>query len=234
MSVQPSEAVPGPTGDRSRQDRPADRRRRPRCDENTNSSPPISLLLREHGFLGARRPGRAGRRRPVAHRDSPQCCASWRIIAPPPRSCWPCTPTSWPPRRGAGAPEGADRRPAEARRGRAPPAPDLGRLRLAAGLRHGREGRGRLQGQRPEGLRQRRAVGQLFMTGAVERRPKEGPTVLQFGVPMNARRVDRRDLGHARHARHRLAQRQARERVRGRRRDRRAPPARRLASARSI
>jgi acyl-CoA dehydrogenase len=30
---------------------------------------------------------------------------------------------------------------------------------------------------------------QLFMTGAIEDDPKEGPTVLQFGVPMNAKGV---------------------------------------------
>ena len=54
----------------------------------------------------------------------------------------------------------------------------------------------------------------LFMTRAIEEDAPDGPAVLDFGVPMTAGRLDHRDLGYARHARHRLARRPARRRVR--------------------
>ena len=231
MSVQPAaQAFPARLVDRPRQARPADCRGRsplrcgkPLCRRQYRHAPRAWLPR-------PRRPGRAGWRGPVAHRARQHAARAGALLQrhrPRARHAYPYRGGR---RLALALPEGADRRPAEAGRRRTPAAPDVGRLRLAAGLRHGREGRGRLQGQRPESLRQRRAVGQHLhdRRGRADGGGPDGAAVRR--ADEFARRVDRRDLGHARHARHGLAQRQARERVRAGRRHRGAPAGRRLAS----
>ena len=85
-------------------------------------------------------------------------------------------------------PEGAHRRAAQAGRGRGHPAPVLRRIRLARGPARPRRSRG-ATGSRPQGVRERRALRKPVHDRRDRRGAPDGPTVLQFGVPMNAEGV---------------------------------------------
>ncbi len=82
-------------------------------------------------------------------------------------------------------PEGSGRWPAEARGGRAYPAPVVGRLGLAHGLGTAEkvDGGYKVNGQKIFASGSPSA--DLFMTGAVEQ-TTDGPTALQFGVPVKS------------------------------------------------
>ncbi len=161
-----------------------------RCDENNEFAAANFELLRAREFLALGGPRRARRAWPVAHRNRAGAARDGALL---PVDCagagdaHPCQPR---PRPGAGSIR--RRRPTAC----SSASPRERIQLLSSGGSDWLAGSGKAE--KVEGgyrihARKKFASGapaaQLFMTGAIEDDPKEGPTVLQFGVPMNAKGV---------------------------------------------
>ena len=155
----------------------------------TNSPPPISRLLRARGFLalvvpaelgghGLSRTETAAALRALAH----YCPSTALALA---MHTHVTAAAAWRWKHQKAPTDGLLKRIAD----RAHPAPDLRRIGLARKLRQGREGRGRLSHPRPQVVCERRAQRAAVHDRRDRRRSERGPTVLQFGVPMNAKGV---------------------------------------------